>query len=473
MSFIGRQKDLILFEEDYQSKRSELVILYGRRRIGKSTLLEKFAQGKSCFFFQAGKEKKQKQLKRFISEFSQVLGNPPLIAKLRLTEWNEALLMLEQNLEILMKTKRGTKAIIIFDEFQWMCEGAPELLSDLQRYWDKSWKKRGDLFLILCGSSMSFMVGEVLSKKSPLFGRRTRSIHLNSLELDDVQKFFPHRSPHEIFETYASVGGVPKYLEVLQASHSLHRGLVKEAFSKNGYFFKETGFVLGEQLKETEHYYQMLAELSKQPLELIELEKTTHIGSGQLFYYIEKIQRLGFVDRLAPFGSKKTTRKVRYQLKDYFLRFYFSFIAPCHRQLMRQQSHSSFQEIVENRWDSFMGRAFESVCYDHADFIARATGFDQVKDIGTYWQKPTQRKKGVQIDLIIECDDHTLLLCECKWSRQPCGLEAIKELKNRVELFPNPKQQTIIPTLISASGFTQEVQKESSIKKVDLRALLT
>lgn len=468
MRFIGRRRDLELFEEDYQSNRSELTVLYGRRRIGKSTLLEKFAQDKPCFFFQAGKEKKQKQLKRFISEFSQTLGNPPLIAKLRLTEWNEALMVLEQNLETLMQTKKGRKAVIIFDEFQWMCEGCPELLSDLQRYWDKSWKKRGDLFLILCGSSTSFMVGDVLSRKSPLFGRRTRSVHLNPFALDEVRRFFPKRSHHEILETYACVGGVPKYLEVLQGSRSLYQGLAREAFSGSGYFSKETDFVLGEQLKETEHYYQVLMELAKQPLSIAQLEKAIHIGSGQLAYYLERLGRLGFVDRLAPFGSKKTTKKVRYQLKDYFLCFYFTFIAPAQRALMRQSEDPSFQAIAGKKWDSFMGKAFERICCDHADAIARAVGFQQVQDVGTYWQQATRRKKGVQIDLIVECDAHTLLICECKWSRRSCGTEAVDELKNRMSLFPNPKKQTLVPALISASGFTREVKKEASIRCVDL-----
>lgn len=471
MGFIGRQRDLLTLEEDYRSNRSEFTILYGRRRIGKSTLLEKFALNKPCFFFQAGKEKKRKQLQRFIAEFSQILGNPPLIAKLQLTEWSEALMVLDQNLDEVIKMGRGKKAVIIFDEFQWMCEGSPELLSDLQRYWDKKWKQSQNLFLILCGSSISFMVGEVLSKKSPLFGRRTRSVSLNPFELEEVHKFFPHRSHHEILETYASVGGVPKYLEVLQESTSLYQGLTKEAFSKNGYFFKETDFVLGEQLKETEHYYQVLAELSKQPLEIAQLQKITHIGSGQLAYYVERLQLLGFVDRLVPFGAHKTTKKVRYQLKDYFLRFYFTFIASRQRHLLREQGVRRFEEMVGREWDSFMGKGFELICYDHADVIAQALGFKEIQNIGTYWQKPTQRKKGVQIDLIIECDAHTLLLCECKWSRRPLGVETIHELKNRMHLFPNLKQQTLVPTLLSASGFTREAKKDRSTRQIDLKGL--
>jgi AAA+ ATPase superfamily predicted ATPase len=470
--FIGRQNDLMLFEESYQSPRSELLVLYGRRRIGKSTLLEKFSQGKSCFFFQAGKERKYKQIQRLNAEFSQILGNPPLLAKLRLTEWNEALLVLEQNFEALIKTSKGKKAVVIFDEFQWMCEGSLELLSDLQRYWDKKWKKRNDLLLILCGSSTSFMVGEVLSRKSPLFGRRTRSIHLDPFEIKDTKRFFPHRSLHEIVETYALVGGVPKYLEILQATRSLYQGVIKEAFSKNGYFVKETEFILGEQLKETEHYYQVLSELSKQPLEITKLEELTYIGAGQLAYYLERLMRLGFVNRLTPFGSKKSTKKVRYQLKDYFLRFYFNFIAPTQKNMLRQKTSLSFHDIVGNRWAPFVGRAFELICSDHAHLIAKALGYKQILDVGNYWQKTTQRKKGVQIDLIIECDENTLLVCECKWLRQPCGMKVLQELRDRIALFPNDKQQTIIPVLISAGGFSKELNRERSVEKLDLKCFV-
>jgi AAA+ ATPase superfamily predicted ATPase len=175
--FIGRKTELHVLQEAWESPGAEFCVLYGRRRIGKSTLLEEFVRDKPAFFYLAGREAKSQQLRRFVRELGEAIGDP-LTGRVRVSTWDEALTLVDRSIEVFCRRHACRKLVLILDEFQWMCNGAPELLSDLQRFWDKRWRHGGRVYLILCGSAISFMLGEVLSRKSPLFGRRTRSFEL-------------------------------------------------------------------------------------------------------------------------------------------------------------------------------------------------------------------------------------------------------------------------------------------------------
>jgi len=159
--------------------------------------IEQFVAERPCFFYLAGRETKRLQLNRFVKELGQSVDDP-LTGRTRADTWDEALQLLDRSIPALAKRAPSGKVVVVFDEFQWMCQGANELLSDLQRYWDTLWRKKGNLLLILCGSSISFMVGDVLSRKSPLFGRRTQSLALAPFRLTEAAEFFPRKNRREL-----------------------------------------------------------------------------------------------------------------------------------------------------------------------------------------------------------------------------------------------------------------------------------
>ncbi len=466
--FIGRKDELAVLETGYGSAVSELCVVYGRRRIGKSTLLAHFARGKHAFIFIGGREAKRLQLQRFVRELGDACGDA-LIGRTVVEEWHEALTLLDRNLAVLRQRGGERKALIVLDEFQWMCTGCPELLSDLQRLWDTRWKMSGEISLVLCGSSVSFMLGEVLSHKSPLFGRRTRSFKLEPFRLPDAAPFFPRRGRFDVAEAYLAVGGIPKYLEVLGGGTSVRRSLARESFSPAGYFFDEVRFVLSEQLRETEQYFRLLEELAAQPRGVRELEERTGISSGQVMFYLERLQTLDFVSRHNPVSSARTTRKVRYRLEDYYLRLYFKYIHPQRRRIARTSGNLTFQEAVGSTWDAYAGTAFEQCVREHADVVAMRAGHgDRILAVGSYWQKPTARKRGVQIDVVIQCEDRTTLICECKWGRGKTGSDASAALRRQVGDYPNLEQNTVEPVLIAAGGASAAVHKEKDILVLSL-----
>jgi len=467
--FIGRKEQLRLLEDRYRSRTSEFCVLYGRRRIGKSRLLEEFARDKPSFFYLAGRENKRQALRRFVRELGEALGDP-LTGKVTLSEWDEALTLLDRSIPGLLKGRNGRKAVVVLDEFQWMCRGAPELLSDLQRFWDRGWKDTGKVFLVVCGSAISFMLGEVLSRKSPLFGRRTFSFELGAFKAPEVRAFLPGKNIFEMAEAYMAVGGVPKYLEILSSRDSFQRIMRREAFSASGYLFDEIRFVLSEQLKETEHYFLLLEQMAHGARGVAQLERATGIASGQIMYYLERLQLLGFVSRHTPLGEGTRTKKVRYRLDDYYLRFYFTFIHPNRERISSSQPGIPFDRIAGSRWESYMGISFEHLVRDHADTVAAVLGHEgEIRQVGSFWQLPTKRRRGIQIDLLIECHDRTTLLCECKWSRGKVGKEVLAELRKRAQGYPNVKGDTIRPVLVAAGGVTDAVRQDRDISILTLK----
>jgi len=467
--FIGREGELQVLREGLESPASELCVLYGRRRIGKTTLLEEFVKDQPAFFYVAGRESKSQQLKRFVRELGDAVGDP-LTGRVRVSTWEEAFTLVDRSIEPFCERHGCKKAILILDEFQWMCNGAAELLSDLQRFWDKRWRDKGNVYLILCGSAISFMLGEVLSRKSPLFGRRTRSFDLRPFSAAEAQQLLSGKGRFEVAESYLAVGGVPKYLEVLKGHPSFRKAVAREGFSASGYFVDEVRFVLGEQLRETEHYFRLLRHLARGGMGVTELENATGIPSGQIMFYLERLQLLGFVTRHIPFGARTSSKKVRYRLDDYFLRFYFAFIDPNSERIRRSRRGISFDEITKAGWDRHAGLCFEQFVRDHAELVAGALGHE-FRDSGTYWQRPTKRKPGVQIDVVIGCTDGVTLICECKWSRNKAGLDAVEGVRKRSTLFPNSRGDTLKLVLVSAGGVSRDVRRQKDIGVVTLDEL--
>lgn len=467
--FIGREAELQVLREGLESSTSELCVLYGRRRIGKTTLLEEFVKDQPAFFYLAGRETKTQQLKRFVRELGDSIGDP-LTGRVRVSSWEEALTLVDRSVGPFCARHGCRKAILILDEFQWMCNGSPELLSDLQRFWDKKWRGKGSVYLILCGSAISFMLGEVLSRKSPLFGRRTRSFDLRPFSLAETGQLLRGKGRFEVAESYLAVGGVPKYLEVLRGHPSFRNAMKREAFTASGYFLDEVRFVLSEQLRETEHYFRLLRHLAQGGSGVTELERATGIPSGQIMFYLERLQLLGFVSRHIPFGARANSKTVRYRLDDYFLRFYFAFVDPNYERIRRSRGGLGFDRVTKDGWDRHAGLCFEQLARDHAERIAGVLGHE-LRDVGTYWQRPTKRKPGVQIDLLIGCTDGVTLVCECKWSRSKVGLSAVDELRKRSALFPNSRGDTLKSVLVAAGGATNAVRRQPDISVVTLNDL--
>lgn len=463
--FYGRIEELEDLERAYSSNRSELWVVYGRRRVGKTELLRRFAHGKRAFFFTGGREPLHDQTRRFLSELADFSGQG-MLRKLRGATWTDALSALEQQLALSPK-----KTLVVLDEFQWMCQGSLGAISDIQRLWDHRWKAGKHLHLILCGSAESFMTGEVLAQKSPLFGRRTASLRLEPLTASEGRGFFVGRSLFEIAEALMCLGGVPAYLELFENASSVRKRLSDLAFSKGGYLTDEADHVFGEQLREKERYYEIVGLLAAEPTSLAGLARATGLNKGQLNYYLERLLALGFVEKHRPITKTPRSKTIRYRLLDEYLRFYFTFIQPNLSKIRLQRKGYQFDRITAGTWDVFVGLAFEQlVARNISALLSAIEARDVVSRLGSYWHGTTKKRRGVQIDLVIERDDGVTHLVECKWSKKPIGRRILSELEAKRNLYPNPRGHTLEPVLVASAGATRAVL-DSGLHVVTLEEL--
>lgn len=460
--FIGRKAEIQWLNSDYKEDLSKFIVLYGRRRVGKSLLIEKFCEGKKSFSFLAGKEKKTAQIKRFLAGLAQFTGDS-LISMVAPTTWDDALKIFD--------TRRGSeKTVLVLDEFQWMCEKSPELVSDIQRWWDTSWKKDGKVFLILCGSSVSFMAGEILSEKSPLFGRRTREILLEPFPANEAALFLSGRSNTEKTETLMLLGGIPMYLDLNKENYSLRKNINSMAFTKGGILINETKFILSEQLKETGTYFRLLRILATGPKSIAELAHEMRISASQTLFYLHRLELLKFIQRYIPITKGVNSKSIHYKIVDEYLRFYFYYIEPNLTRIVNNTGEYLFDRITGNSWDVYCGLSFELFCEKNiAAILKKLDILDTVERIGAYWQRKTSNKRGVQIDLVIECSDKTTFLIECKWSKNKVGICVADELAIKEKLYPNPRGDTLRKVIIASHGVTEQVAKDKTLSYMTLQ----
>lgn len=211
----------------------------------------------------------------------------------------------------------------------------------------------------------------------------------------------------------------------------------------------------------------MLRQLAHGPNGVTELERAAAIASGQLMFYLERLQLLGFVSRHVPFGARSSSKTVRYRLNDYFLRFYFALIDPHLQRIRRSRKGLAFDNIAGSDWERHAGLCFEQFVHDHAGLVAVALEHE-LRTTGTYWQRPTKRRKGVQLDVLIGCADGVTLVCECKWSRNRIGMEAARQLREQAKLFPHARGDTVRLVLVTANGATRDVQRAADVRVVTL-----
>ena len=317
--FIGRSYELGLLKDALNDRtKAQLIIVYGRRRIGKSTLIKKAVEDeKNVLFFEGIEgENTHKQINQFLDDLSRQTGRVKLGSK----TWPEVF----QGLGELIQDKRY---VLVFDEFPWMGAGRTSIVSHLKLYWDK-WNQNKNLVLFLCGSIASFMIRHVIHSKA-LHNRKTLELYLEALSPKESGEFIAKRGLREKAQLYMCLGGVPKYLEQINPKFSLEKNLNRLCFSANGFFLEEYETLFKEQFKSIKTYELIVSALSKSPASLSELTRIIGISKGGGFSdQLINLVRAQFVREYIPLSFSETKRKRTrlYKLSDPFLIFYFKYI---------------------------------------------------------------------------------------------------------------------------------------------------
>lgn len=369
---------------------------------------------------------------RELLETAAVLLDEPLLASAPAETWKK---IIEA---VVSRWKRPEKLILVLDEFQWIAEKSPELISVLQELWDRSWKRSGRMFLILCGSYIGFMEREVLGKKSPLFGRRTGQILLRAFNHREAARFHPGASLMQKAMTYFICGGVPAYLQFFDENQSVLQNIERVLLSEQAPLYREPDFLLREELRELETYYMILLALADGAARSRDIARRAATSERSITYYLRQLLDLKYIAKHYPLTDKPTkVRDVRYRLHDPLLRFWFHFIFP-HESLIAQLGpQRASAQVIQPNLEAYFGGCFENLCRESLPILYEEENVFTTFNVGSYWDATTQ------IDVVGLRQDGWTDLGECKWGVDATVAMATDELEKKIVRYPNTRQATI------------------------------
>jgi AAA+ ATPase superfamily predicted ATPase len=455
--FIGREKELEQLREFKKRKVAGIIVCSGRRRIGKSTLIEHFGEQTRFLEFYGLAPRDQISNKDQLDHFGELLGLKFKIPPLKFDNWNQALTTLAE------LTSEG-RVIIFLDEISWMAGRDKDFAAKLKGIWDTKFKKNPELILVLCGSVSSWIQDNILNDKG-FMGRVSLVVNLEEMPLYDANKFWGKRtvSSFEKFKILCVTGGIPRYLEEIDPDKNAEQNIKRMCFSKGGILVEEFekifNDIFGSRAEDYKKIIQSLAQGSLDQKELCTKLGVTQTGGFSKTLLI--LQQCGFLVRDYVWNGKvKRSKLYRFRLKDNYLRFYLRYIEP-KKELITQGLYHDLHLEDLSEWQTIMGLQFENLVLSNLYSIQRLLQISpaSVLSASPYFQRKTARMKACQVDLLIQTK-HTLYVCEIKFRKQ-IPLTVIDDVKEKISKMKVPKTITVRPVLIYEGELSSKIESEN------------
>lgn len=475
---IGRSTEIKLLNKIYQDHQPVFLAIYGRRRVGKTFLIDEFFRGKGLFFSITGVKNAPvaTQLKNFSFEYAEIFLKGKLITPPK--NWMDALRQLWDQI------KKGNERIILFfDELPWLASRKSGFLEALDYFWNKYFSKKNNLIVIICGSAASWMIKKVVSDKGGLHGRLTHQIRLHPFNLLETREFFESKGiyfePRQIVDFYMAIGGIPKYLNYVEKGLSPIQNIQKICFAREGPLVTEFNKLYGSLFEGYQRHVRLVKELSQAPYGLGYRELLKRAGfqsGGTASSLLEELIESDFIIRVPIFG--KGVKDSIYQLMDEYSLFYLCWI--------NRAPLSSLKGVSDNYWikkhqtpsfKSWSGFAFERLCMKHLHKILGTLGILGVNTSESSWLYQSNQVKdpGCQIDLVIDRDDHCINLCEIKFHNHEIALTRLQanilEKKKRIFQEKTGTKKTLFTTLITTYGLKENAYASYVDQVVTLKDL--
>lgn len=455
MEFIGRKNESDLLKK-WDGRESMISVIYGRRRVGKTRLIEETFKNDKIFKFEGIEGQNIHESQR---EFFR-----QMVALFSLSELHGFQPVGWQGLFVQLSKAIGAKqCIVLFDEFQWMAGEREAMISELKFAWDNQFIKNNKVHLILCGSVSSFMVKKVLRSRA-LYGRIKVEIQLQPLTIPEVvPAFINKRSLQDILELYMVTGGIPQYLKMVDPIKSPLLNIENLCFSRNGFLVNELDRIFISHFGKNPHYRCIVSFLAKNRWsDRDELKKQCGMESGgRITSYLEDLILAGFIEKFSCLKSGKESGKARYRLSDFYLLFYFNFIDGTIKKIQNSSQQLPISHYLpDQKYSSWQGSAFERICIAHQQLIADKLGFGAVRyDAGSWFSSGVSEKKA-QIDLLYIRADRVITVCEIKYSGKPPNKQLIEDMERKIGCFPNKKKYAMEKALICLTPPTKELINE-------------
>lgn len=445
--FVGRTKELNKLEAMYNSDKFEFAIIYGRRRVGKTTLIHEFCKGKKAIYSVGSEVNKEDNLAMVSRDIFHAI-NPDLENPSVFTKWEDVFNYVEG-------LSQKERLILVLDEYLYFAKTCPEISSLLQAHIDR-FMKQGKLFIILCGSSMSFMENQVLGYESPLYGRRTAQFKIYPFNYWEARQMVKHFTPIEQAILYGATGGVPEYLANINPKASLKDNILSLFLSDNGVLFAEPETLLKQELREPAIYNSVIGAIAQGASRPNEISGKAHLENNVCNKYLSTLISLGILNKENPI-TETNSKKSLYYISDLMFRFWYTFVAPNRSRIISGDGEQVYKNNVEPEFSSFMGATFEKICLEYLEILSkyeRSPFF--LQKIGRWWGNNPLEKREEEIDLLAFFKQQAAFV-ECKWRNEKVDVGVLQDLERKAQLFPQfPDKYYYV---FSKGGFTVKASK--------------
>lgn len=460
--FYCREEELRKLNKRYDGGQFECIIIYGRRRVGKTALINEFCRDKPTIFFSAlnttGKENLE-ALSKTILGFERQGGESGLEFK-----------SYDAALEELTKLSKERRIVFVIDEYPYLAKAMPAISAMLQHVIDHKWNE-SKLFLILCGSSMSFMENQVLGQESPLYGRRTGQFKIEALDYKETAVFHPNLSNEENSLIYGITGGIPHYINKLDVRNNVDEALLENFFDRSSYLYEEPENLLKQELREPAIYNAIIRAIADGASRLNDI--TTKVGeeNSVVSKYLKTLINLGIVKKETPV-TEKPGKKTIYLLADYFFRFWYRFVPINMSAIDSGRITKNYQNAIRKNLPDYMGLTFEKMCQDYLLYYAETLPIE-LCEIGQWWGTDPKKRKQIQIDIVgTPAQGKDYIIGSCKYRNEKIGTDELELIQDYASVFG--KGANYHYYIFSKGGFTDgllEAQDRGEVHLVTLDEL--
>lgn len=445
--FINRERELAFLNDEYNKNSSSLVIIYGRRRIGKTALIKNFIQNKPALYFLASEELENQNINALKNLMLGFTGNPLLEKDFNFT-WDDLF-------EVFKDYKKNERKILVIDEFQYLGKINKSFPSIFQRVWDNLLESE-NMMVILCGSLITMMESQTLNYSSPLYGRRTGQIKMKQIKFTDYSNFFENKSEEELIEFYAVTGGVPKYIEVFRPEDDIMAAIEKNVLNRQGFLYEEPIFLLEREVGEIGSYFSIISAIARGNHKLSKIATVLGVSQTNLTRYLKTLIDLDLIERRVPVTESDPSKSKQglYYIIDNYIEFWFKFIYPYRGYIEMDDTAFVMNKIKRNFIDNHVSFVFENVCLQKMWQLSKQNELPlKFTRVGQWWDKNTE------IDIVgLNQDTKEIILGECKYTNEKVDVNLFYQLVQKGREVPwNKDDRKEYYILFSKSGFTLEL----------------
>lgn len=448
INFVDRDRELATLKKEYERKDSSFVVVYGRRRVGKTALINHFCKNRESIYFLATEENEIENMNSFKRIVGEKLDNM-LLMNAKINRWEDIFDAIAN------RTSKDHRMILAIDEFQYLGKANKAFPSVMMGIWDNILKD-SNVMLILCGSLINMMTTQVLSYNSPLYGRRTAQIKLGQIPFENYHEFYQNMSFTDLVERYAVTGGVPKYVELFDQDDDIYSAIRENILSQNAFLYAEPEFLLQKEVSEVGSYFSILKTIAAGNHKLGKIAANLEVPQTKLTNYLKTLTDLDLIEREVPVTEENPSKSKQglYFIKDNFIRFWFRFVYPYKSLIESDQEGFVMEKIRQNFIDGHVAYVYEDICRRQIyQILNRGITINRA---GRWWGKG-----DVEIDVVAyDTTGKDIVFGECKYSVHPKGIDILTQLQKKAKsvLWRNDSRNEYF-CIFSKSGFSDALKE--------------